>query len=82
MKVYLISAYKQYLEYWSDGRPKSNTWTFSDNSIVPMTENVFWEANEPDNNNNDKCARLQKEGGYYLWDDQQCDEALRYICEY
>ena len=51
----------------------------SDKSTVVWSN---WDATEPNNNNGgEDCVHLYNEGNLFRWNDNNCNEYRRFICE-
>lgn len=81
---YLCITAFQDKDFWTDGSNAINNdvYAFSDESLVPMDMNNFWDPAGTPSFGSTKCTRLAPSGGNWLWNDKKCGEKHYFICEY
>jgi hypothetical protein len=60
-------------DQWSEG-----TWVWANGDSVSYTN---WQAGEPNGGTTESCAQLNRYHPAQSWNDEPCDQSLRFVCE-
>lgn len=76
---YYIICKTPYKGFWLGARDDviEGTWVWSSDSVMTYTN---WADGQPDNGHDEDCVEM-KDKYSWKWNDNQCDEHRKYICE-